>query len=88
MLTIHGDCSAAGELAQRETMPLAFELQVHTVMHQALATQPLSHAYRAQQVDSALLQHAGAEPALYVLTIAAFDDDGLDAVAVQDLSKR
>ena len=48
-------------------MPLAVELELDPVVDDALALHPLADAGLAQQIDGALLEHAGADAVLDVL---------------------
>jgi len=52
-------------------------------MHKALSLQPLTDAGSGQQVDRALLQHAGADPALDIGPAVALQNDRFDAGIVQ-----
>ena len=58
--------AAARELAQRDAVALAVELQLDAVVDDALALQPLADARLDEQIDRALLEHAGADPVLDV----------------------
>ncbi len=69
-------------------MALAFEQQVDAVMHQALATHALADARLVERVDRALLQHARADALFDVLAAPGFEDDGIDAAALQQLSEQ
>ena len=47
--------------------------------------EPLAHPGVSQHLDRAPLEHSGADPAERVFPAPAFEDDALDAVAVEDL---
>jgi hypothetical protein len=55
------------------------------VVHESLALEPLTDAHLDQQVDGALLEHAGAHPVLDVLARAVLEHDGLDALELEQL---
>ena len=77
--------AAVRQLAERDAVPLARELQRDAVVHDALAAHPLADAGGVQQVDGALLQHAGADAGLDVLAAASLEHHRLDAGQVQQL---
>ena len=66
-------------------MPLAVELQLDAVVHEALAAHALAHARGVQQIDGALLEHARADPLLDVLATARLEHDRLDALELEQL---
>jgi hypothetical protein len=53
------------------------------VVDHPLAQQAVAHAELDEQVDGALLEHAGADTVLDVVARAVLEDDGVDALAVQ-----
>ena len=67
---------------------LAVELEVDAAVDDALAVQPLADAGVAEQVDRALLEHAGADPLLDVLARAVLEHDRLDPLAREQLRER
>ena len=69
-----------GEVAQRDAVALAVELQLDAVVDEALALHALADAGRGEQVDRALLEHAGADALLDVLAAARLEHDRLDAL--------
>lgn len=69
-------------------MALATEQQVDTVVHEPLAPHALAHARFVEHVDRALLQNAGADALFNVRAALGFEDDGVDAVAVQKLPEQ
>ena len=66
-------------------MAAAAEAQLDAVVEQAFAAHPLADAGFGEEVDRALLQHAGAHAMLDVLAVARFEHHGLDARAVQEV---
>ena len=66
-------------------MPLALELQLDALVDEPLAPQPVADAHLDQQVDRALLEHAGADAALDVLAAARLEHDRLDPAQVQQV---
>ncbi len=55
---------------------------------QPLAVHSLADARFAQQLGRPLLEHAGADPRLDVLTAARLEHDRVDAVALQQLAEQ
>ncbi len=69
-------------------MALAREAEIDAVVHQSLAAHPGVDAGLAQQIDRALLEHAGTNPALDIVARAPLEDHGLDAALVQELREQ
>ena len=69
-------------------MAAAVEAKLDAVMHQPFAPQPLADPRARQDVDGALLEHAGAHPAFGVLAAAGLDHHRLDAVQVQQVREQ
>ena len=57
-------------------------------MRQPLGVQPCSGARLVEQLDSALLKHAGADAAQHVLAARPLEDNGLDADAGEQLPEQ
>ena len=68
-------------------MAPAVEAQLDAAVDQPLAEQPLAHPALDEEVDGALLEHPGAHPPLDVLAAARLEDDGLDAVEVEQVGE-
>ena len=66
-------------------MAAAAEAQLDAVMAQAFALHPLADAGFGEEIDRALLEHAGAHAMLDVVAVAALEHDRLDAGAVQQM---
>ena len=66
-----------------DAVALALELQLDAVVDEPLAPQPLADARLDQEVDRALLEHAGADAALDVLAAARLEHDRVDPAQVQ-----
>ena len=79
-LPVDRDRLAAGERRHVDPVPLARELQLDAVVHEALACQPLAHARLGEEIDDALLEHARADARLDVLAAAVLEDHRLDAL--------
>ena len=69
-------------------MPLAAEQQIDAVVHQPFAAHAFTHTGFVEHVDRALLQHAGADALFHIRAALGFEDDGIDAVAVQKLPEQ
>ncbi len=87
-LPVDDDRAPVGELAQRDVVALAVELEVDAVVDDPLAVHPLAHAEIAQQVGRALLEHAGADAVLAVLARAVLEHDGLDPGELEHARER
>jgi hypothetical protein len=85
MLRVDCDCFTAGEIREIYSMSAAAEAQVHSVVHQPFALQSIADAGFFQQVHGALFQNTGADALLHILAAAIFEDDGFDAVEVQQV---
>ena len=85
LLAVDRDPAATRELVEGDPVAAAAEAQLHAVVHEALALEPLAHAHLDQQVDRALLQHAGANAVLHVLAVAVLQDHRLDAPEVEQV---
>ena len=78
-LAVDHDRAAAGQVAERDAVALAVELQLDPVVDDAFALACRSPTPAStQEVDRALLEHAGADPVLDVVAAAALEDHGLD----------
>ena len=86
-LAVDHDRPPAGEVAERDPVALARELQLDAVVDEALALEALSGARLDQEVDDALLEHARAH-AFDVLAAPVFEDHRVDALEVQEVAER
>ena len=73
VLSVDGNRAAAGQSAEIDAMAAAAETQLDAVMGQAQTLQPLADAGFFEQVDSALLEQAGANPLLDILAAASLE---------------
>jgi hypothetical protein len=78
-LAVDDDRVPVAQLRQRHVVTLAVELQVDAVVDDALAVHPLADTRFTQQLDSPLLEHAGADSVLDVLTATGFEDHAFDS---------
>ncbi len=78
----------AGEVAQRDAVALAGELQLDAVVDEPLALHALADAGGGEQVDRALLEHAGADALLDVLAAARLEHDRVDPCELQQAGER
>ena len=87
-LAIHHHLFAAGEFFQVHPVAFAVEQHVKAGVHQAFAVHARTHAGFVQQVGGHLFQHAGPYAAQHIVGALAFNDDGVDAGLVQQLSEQ
>src|SRR5215211_847171 len=85
LLPVNRDRAAACERRKVDPVALAGELQLDSLVDEALAAQAIADAHLLEQVDGALLEHAGPDPALDVLAAARFQDDRIDSAEVEEL---
>jgi hypothetical protein len=69
-------------------MPLAAELEIDPIVHDALAVQPLGDPELLEQIGGSLLEHASADAVLDVLSIAGLEHDALDAGDLEQPGER
>ena len=69
---------------------MAFPLELHgdAVVEDPLAVHALSDTGLAQQLDGAVLEHAGADPVLDVVPAPVFEHDRLDSHPVEQVGER
>ena len=88
-LAVDHDRAAAGQVAERDAVALAVELQLDPVVDDALRAACRSPTPALdQQVGRALLEHAGTDPVLDVVAAAALEDHGLDAGPLEQPAER
>src|SRR5437773_5601846 len=75
LLAVHSDRTSSSQLGQADAMPCAAEAQLDAVMHQAFLLQAFAHTCAGQQVNAALLQHAGTHSMLDMLAAARLEHD-------------
>ena len=71
-----------------DAVPAPVEAQLEAVVDQALAMQAVGQAGLVEQVDRALLEHAGAHARLDVLAAACLEDHGRDALSRQQVGQQ
>jgi len=69
-------------------MARAAEGKLEAVMDQPLAMQARGDADLVQEIDGALFEHAGANARQHIVAIHAFENDGVDAMTVQQLAEQ
>ena len=82
-LAVDDDRPALREVAERDPVPLALELQLDAVMHESLAAHALPDARALEQIRGALFQHACADALLDVLAAARLEHDRVDALDLE-----
>jgi hypothetical protein len=58
------------------------------VVHEPFAVHAGAETEGPEQIDGSLLEHAGAQSAFDVRTVATLDDDRLDPVGMEDVRER
>ena len=84
-LSVDDDRPPAREVAQRDPVAFALELQLDAVVDDPLALQPLPRAGVDEEVGDRLLEHTRSQALLDVLLAAVLEHDRLDALAVQEV---
>ena len=87
-LSVDHDRAPAGELAERDPVALAVELELDPVVDDAFALQPVGDARLRQQLDGALLEDARPDPVLDVVAAAVLEHDRLDPRALEQPRER
>ena len=88
LLTVHRDRTAAGEFRKIYAVPDTAEAQLDAAMHQAFAPHAIANTRLIEQVDAALLEHAGTHPLLDVFATARLEDDRLDAFQMEKMHEQ
>jgi len=69
-------------------VPLPVEEHVKSGVNQSLGVHALADTCLVQQVGGHLFEHTGADAAKHILRALAFQDDGIDASLVQQLTEQ
>ena len=88
LLAVHRDAAAAGQLGEVDPVPAPGEAQLDAVVHEPLALHPVAEPALDQQVDRALLEHAGADALLQVRAAAHLEHHRLDALLVEQVREQ
>ena len=88
MLRVNRYALSTGERREINVVSATAETQVDSVMLEADAIQARAEPELVHQVDGSLLQHAGANALFHILAAAIFDDDGIDAFALEEMRKK
>ena len=87
-LPVDDDAAPARQIAERNAVALAVELELDAVVDDPLALHALPDAGLDEQVGRPLLEHAGADAVLDVLAAAVLEHDRLDALAFEQARER
>ena len=87
LLAVHHDRAAAGQRRKVDAVgPAAAEAQLDAVVRRGpRGACARRRRTRVEEIDGALLQHAGAHAMLDVIAVAVFEDDRIDARAMQQM---
>jgi hypothetical protein len=85
LLAVDGDRPPAGQIGERDAVAAAIEAEQDAVVDQPLALQPVGQPEAVQEIDGALLQHAGAHALLDVVAAPVLEHDRGDAGAVEQV---
>ena len=77
-----------GQLREGDVQPLVVELQVHAVVHVALAIHALADTGLPQEVHGALFEHSGAHSLLDVLLAAPLQHHRVDALQAEQVGQQ
>src|SRR5262245_13651161 len=84
LLAVDGD-ALANQLAKIDVVQLATEAEMNAVVREAFALHALADAGVDQEIARPLLDQAGADAALDIITAAVLDDDRVDALAMEEM---
>src|SRR5689334_15748231 len=87
-LAVDDDPLAARQAMQVDAMAGVAERQLDAVVEKPFATHARAYAGLVEQVGRRLLEHAGSDAAQYVLAAASFQDDVVNAGAMQQLTEQ
>jgi hypothetical protein len=87
-LAVDDDRAPAGEVAERDAVPLAVELERDAVVNEPLALEPPPDPGVTEQVDGAVLEHSRPDPRFAVRAAAGLQDHRLDAGVLQQTRQR
>ena len=88
VLAIDGDAPAAGQARKVDAVPGAGKADLDAVVDEALALEPLAQPGLDQDIDAALLEHAGADATFDIVAAAILHDDGIDAGPLQQMGQQ
>jgi hypothetical protein len=83
VLGVDGDALARGEIAEINAMAAAVEAELDAAVFEALAAQAFADAEFVHELDSVVLEEAGADALFNVLAGVEFEDDGFYAEALE-----
>ena len=86
-LPVDGDC-VAGQLLEVDAMADAFNANLRSVMHEAVAVHAGADARLVEEVDCDLLDHAGADAAEHMLAGVSLDNNIVNSVVMQELTEQ
>ena len=87
-LAVDHDRAPVGEVAQRDPVALAGELELDPVVDEPLALQPLAGARLHEEVDDRLLDDPCTDTRLDVLAAPVFEDHRVDALELEEVAER
>jgi hypothetical protein len=79
LLAVHGHMLPARKIVEIDTVTAAAKTQRDAAMDEPFPPQPIADPDCVQQFDAAVLEHAGADSPLDVLSRARLDDGRIDA---------
>ena len=88
VLPVDRDGLAAGQVSEINVMATPLKADVEPVMSEACASEPRPDTHRVEQIHRALLEYARPHAIDHVLAAAILDDDRIDAVEMQQVSKQ
>jgi hypothetical protein len=83
-LAVDDDRLAVRQVAERDAVPLAVELELDPVVDDPLALQAIADARGDEEIGGALLEDARTDPRLDVLAASVLENDALDALALEE----
>ena len=86
LLAVHGD-RVADQLVEVEAVAATLEGQLDAAVGEPLAVEPIGEAEVAEQGDTRVFEHAGADAMLDVVAVVTFEDDAVDAAGREEVGE-
>jgi len=88
LLSVDGNGATVVKLAEGDAVRHAVETKLDTVMDEPLSAHPRTHAGFLEEVGNAVFDDARSNPLLHVVEAPGFQDDGVDALALEEVAEQ